>query len=80
MIAVTVKYFALFRERAERAEETLETDAETTLELFRSLKHRHGTDDPRGHCKVAVNDVMADWTTSISEDDVVLFFPPVAGG
>ncbi len=77
---MTVKYFALFRERAERAEEMLQTDAKTTLELFQSLEHRHGTHDPLGHCKVAVNDVMADWTTSISDQDVVLFFPPVAGG
>ncbi|MEN7341493.1 MAG: MoaD/ThiS family protein [Pseudomonadota bacterium] len=80
MKKITVRYFALFRDRAGCAEEIIETQAATTLDLFTALKDRHGTDDPRGHCKVAINDVMADWDTPISTGDVVLLFPPVAGG
>ena len=55
-------------------------DAATTGDLFIHLKHRHGSSEPLGHCKVAVNDEMADWDTPIDDGDTVLLFPPVAGG
>lgn len=77
---VTVRYFAVFRDRAGRDSETIETSAADTLALFRELVDRHGTDDPRGHCKVAINDVMADWDSPVTDGDNVLLFPPVAGG
>lgn len=77
---VTVRYFAVFRDRAGRDSETVETSAVNTLALFRELTDRHGTGDPRGHCKVAINDVMADWDSPVTDGDDVLLFPPVAGG
>ncbi|WP_405231832.1 MoaD/ThiS family protein [Lentisalinibacter salinarum] len=77
---VTVRYFAAFRERAGRAEEALETEADTAADLFEALRDRHGSAEPRGHCKVAINDEMADWTTPLKDGDTVLLFPPVAGG
>ena len=80
MKRVTVRYFALFRERAGVEREAVETAADDALALFRELTHRHGTDDPRGHCKVAINDEMADWSSRLSDGDEVLLFPPVAGG
>jgi molybdopterin synthase sulfur carrier subunit len=80
MKTVTVNYFALFRERAGMPSERIQTDAATALELFHALRHRHGTDDPRGHCKVAINDELAGWDAAISDGDTVLLFPPVAGG
>jgi molybdopterin synthase sulfur carrier subunit len=80
MKSVTVKYFALFRERAGTAEEALTTDATTVAELFRSLQHRHGSADSVSHCKVAINDEMASWDDAIEDGDTVLLFPPVAGG
>lgn len=80
MKQVVVEYFALFRERAGCAEEALQTRAATAVELFRELAHRHGTEDPRGHCKVAINGAMAQWEDAINDGDRVLLFPPVAGG
>ncbi|MEL7310104.1 MAG: MoaD/ThiS family protein [Pseudomonadota bacterium] len=80
MKQVAVEYFALFRERAGCAEEAVQTTATTAVELFKELEHRHGTDDPRGHCKVAINGAMADWDDNIADGDRVLLFPPVAGG
>jgi len=77
---ITVRYFALFREHAGISGETLESDAESAAALFVQLKHRHGSAEPAGHCKVAINDEMADWDAPVSDGDVVLFFPPVAGG
>ncbi len=77
---VTVCYFAMFREHAGVAEETLSLDVETTADVFEQTRDRHGSAEPNGHCKVAVNDRLADWDTPVSDGDTVLLFPPVAGG
>jgi MoaD family protein len=77
---ITVRYFALFRENAGISGETIDSDASTAAALFDQLKHRHGSAEPSAHCKVAINDQLADWDSPISDGDVVLLFPPVAGG
>lgn len=77
---ITVRYFAGFRENAGMAEETISIDANTAGDVFAQLRHRHGSAEPLGHCKVAINDEMADWGSSVSDGDTVLLFPPVAGG
>ena len=70
----------MFREHAGVSEETLELDATTARDIFEATRERHGSTEPKGHCKVAINDQMADWDTPVSDGDVVLLFPPVAGG
>ena len=75
-----IRYFALFREQAGTSEETLTLAANTTLDVFEATRERHRSPEPHGHCKVAVNDEMADWDTQVNEGDTVLLFPPVAGG
>jgi molybdopterin converting factor subunit 1 len=77
---ITVRYFAMFREQAGVDEETLSLDATTAADVFEHTKPRHGSSEPAGHCKVAINDEMADWTSPIEDGDTVLLFPPVAGG
>ncbi len=77
---LTVRYFAGFREHAGTAEEAVTLDAATAGDVFRALAHRHGSAEPLGHCKVAINDEMADWDAPVHSGDVVLLFPPVAGG
>jgi molybdopterin synthase sulfur carrier subunit len=79
-IQITVRYFAGFREHAGVDEESLAVDAETARDVFTELSHRHGSSEPLGHCKVAINDEMADWDASVSDGDTVFLFPPVAGG
>ena len=80
MKTITVRYCALFREQAGVGEETLTLDVETAADVFEQTKSRHGSQEPSGHCKVAINDEMADWTSTVEDGDVVLLFPPVAGG
>lgn len=77
---ITVRYFAGFREHAGTSEETVRLDAGTARDLFEQLKDRHGSSEPLGHCKVAINDEMADWDDALRDGDTVLLFPPVAGG
>lgn len=80
MISVTVRYFAMFREHAGVAEETLTLNVATAADVFRATRERHGSTEPNGHCKVAINDVMASWDSAVNDGDTVLLFPPVAGG
>ena len=77
---ITVRYFALFRENAGIDQEVIESDAVTAADVFAALADRHGSREPLGHCKVAINDEMADWDSPINDGDTVLLFPPVAGG
>lgn len=79
-ITVNVCYFAMFREHAGVGQESLQLDVSTALDVFEQTRARHGSSEPGGHCKVAVNDQMADWETEIRDGDTVLLFPPVAGG
>ena len=80
MKTITIKYFAMFREQAGVGEETLELDVATAQDVYERTRDRHGSTEPTGHCKVAINDTMAEWTSSVKDGDVVLLFPPVAGG
>ena len=77
---LTVRYFAAFRERAGIDEETVSLAADTARDVFELLKSRHGSEEPLGHCKVAINDQMADWSSPVVDGDTILLFPPVAGG
>ena len=80
MIDVTARYFAAFREQAGADAERVSTVSRTAGELFGELADRHGFADARGRCKVAINDELSNWDAELSDGDVVLFFPPVAGG
>ena len=80
MKTITVRYFAMFREHAGLGEETLQLDVATALDVFEQTRSRHGSTEPSGHCKVAINDEMAHWTAAVNDGDSVLLFPPVAGG
>lgn len=77
---VTVQYFALLREQAGRATESVVTVARTPRELYAELAHRYPfTLDP-AVLRVAINSEFADWSAPLAEGDAVVFIPPVAGG
>ena len=80
MKQITVEYFALFREHAGVSSEQLTIDAATAADVFHATLHRHGSSEPLAHCKVAINDTLASWDDNVEDGDVVLLFPPVAGG
>lgn len=80
MKTLTVRYFAMFREHAGVSEETLVLDVVTAADVFVATRDRHGSSEPNGHCKVAINDVMANWESAVNDGDTILLFPPVAGG
>ena len=80
MKTIKIRYFAAFRERAGVGEESLTLDVATAADVFAATSDRHASGEPIGHCKVAINDEMADWSSPVADGDTVLLFPPVAGG
>ena len=80
MKTITVRYFAMFREAAGIGEETVTIDGATARDVFEATRYRHRSSEPVDHCKVAINDELASWDSEINDGDVVLVFPPVAGG
>lgn len=80
MPRVQLRYFALLREQAGRAAETLDSRARTPAELYAELAGRYGFRLAPTQLRVAVNAAFADWDQPLSEGDEVVFIPPVAGG
>jgi molybdopterin converting factor subunit 1 len=80
MKEIEVQYFAVLRERAGRAHETVTTAATTPAQLFEELAARHDFGLPRAMLRVAVNEEFADWSRPLAAGDRVVFIPPVAGG
>lgn len=78
MPTVNVRYFALFRERAGRDEERIETSAATVEALFAEMQPRLGL--PASMVRVAVNGEFVENDRPLAEGDEVVFVPPVAGG
>ena len=79
MKTVSVEYFAVFRDQAGVSAESLETTVHSASELFDQVSVMRGL-EPLENMKVAVNDRIVPWTTSVNDGDRVLFFPPVSGG
>jgi molybdopterin converting factor small subunit len=77
---IRVRYFAAFREAAGTGVETVETSAASPAELFSECSARHAGLQNYSASLVAINDEIAAWDSALSENDEVLFFPPVAGG
>lgn len=77
---VHVQYYAVLRERAGIAGETVETAAGDAAALYDEMSGRRGLAFPRAMLRVAINDEFADWTRALADGDRVVFIPPVAGG
>lgn len=79
-IQVRAQYFAIFREQAGTARETIETRSRTAAELYQELRRRHGFRLEPTQLKVAINAEFRDWQTPLHNGDQIAFIPPVAGG
>ena len=76
----TVRYFAVLREQAGRAQERVESAATTPGELYRELAARHGLQWRPELLRAVINERYAEMDTPLRDGDRVVFVPPVAGG
>ena len=81
---VTIRYFASIREAIGQGSEQRETWAATLAELRDELlvqSPAHAASLARGKAvRMAVNQVMSDEATLLTNGCEVAFFPPVTGG
>lgn len=77
---VRIQYFAVLREQAGVAEETVETRAATPADLYDEVRAARGLALPRSLLRVAVNEEFCEWSQRLQPGDRVVFIPPVAGG
>jgi len=77
---LTIKYFALLREQAQKSEENFVTDATSAIELYEELAKIYGFSLSSSHVKVSINDAFEDLRSELKDGDVIVFIPPVAGG
>ena len=81
---VDLIYFSWIRERIGKSGESIETKAETVVELIEELKEK----DVRysevfsdlGSFRIAINQELASFDASIIEAKEIAFFPPMTGG
>ena len=79
-MTIEVQYFAVLREQAGCAQESLQTSASTAADLYSELQSRHGLDLPPDALRVAINEEFAEWSHPLAAGDRVVFIPPVEGG
>lgn len=77
---IKIAYFAKLREEANKRNESLETEANTGLEIFNILKDKYNFSLCETDLKIAINEEFADWNTELKNNDVIVFIQPVAGG
>lgn len=77
---IKVLYFAQLGEEAAKAEELLETTADTLAAVYAQLRERYGFSLAQNQLRVARNQAFADWQDSLQAGDEIAFIPPVSGG
>ncbi|HTT55957.1 MAG TPA: MoaD/ThiS family protein [Opitutaceae bacterium] len=80
MKRVHVQYFAMLREQARCAEESVATSAGTPAALYRELAGRHGFTLPPERARVALDGEFAAWDAPLRDGVRLAFIPPFAGG
>ncbi len=77
---IEVLFFSILREQAACSETTVNTKANTALELYGELTSLYSLNVPPETLLVAVNEEYMGMDGTIKDGDCVVFLPPVAGG
>jgi len=77
---IHIRYYALLREERGLRDETIETKAQTPLQLYDELCRQYGFTMSSNILRVAINDTFQPWDIPLSNQDTIVFIPPVAGG
>lgn len=77
---VSLRYFAILREKRGLTDETVSTEVRTVGELYDELALKHSLPLHRPHVRAAVNGAFVADDYELREGDHVVFIPPMAGG
>lgn len=77
---IKVLYFASLRDNAKVDQETIQTQSETIDQLFDELSQKYDFSLNKDDLKVAKNEEYVPFNTTLTENDTIVFIPPVAGG
>ena len=79
-INIKIQYFAALRELTGCAYETLSVQAGSNPKtVYQQLNNQYDLPDQK-RLKVAINDCFCSWESALTNDDTVVFIPPVTGG
>ena len=79
-INIKIQYFAALREITGCACETLSVQIDSTPgTVYQTLKSQYNLPN-QNRLKVAINDCFCSWKSILTNDDTIVFIPPVTGG
>jgi len=79
-INIKIQYFAALREITGCACETLSVQIDSTPgTVYQTLKSQYDLPN-QNRLKVAINDCFCSWKSILTNDDTIVFIPPVTGG
>lgn len=77
---ITIEYYAILREQRGCQSETIKTGAATAADLYKQIREKYSLSLDQNTLKVAINHEFRDWTSTLTDNDTLVFIPPVAGG
>ena len=79
-INIKILYFAALQEITGCSSETLSVQIDSTPEtVYQTLKGQYNLPN-QNRLKVAINDSFCSWENILTNDDTIVFIPPVTGG
>ena len=79
-INIKIQYFAALREITGCACETLSVQIDSTPgTVYQTLKSQYDLPN-QNRLKVAINDCFCSWKSILTNNDTIVFIPPVTGG
>lgn len=77
---IKVQYFASLRDTTHIAEEDIETNAQTINDLYVEINQRYQFSLDRDYLKISINGQYVDKNNFLTDNDTVMFIPPLSGG
>ena len=79
-INIKIQYFAALQEITGCSSETLSVQIDSTPEtVYQTLNGQYNLPN-QNRLKVAINDSFCSWENILTNDDTIVFIPPVTGG
>jgi molybdopterin converting factor small subunit len=79
-ININIQYFAVLQEITGCASESISVQADSTPKtVYKRLNNQYGLPN-RNRLKVVINDSFCSWESGLTNDDTIVFIPPVTGG